>query len=151
MFLIATLLDLLRVGQLDKIGDGLSARFLALQQASIDGHWGAARHFELFTPDISTAAGPALTLEARRHAKMMDKARGYESSKGRGDYGQGGWNRGKGGWSGSGGESNAEVWNGKGKKGKNGKGKGNGWNKGKPGRGGSAPENPPEKNKEESK
>ena len=140
MYLIAMLLDMLRVGSLDRLGDGLSARFLALQQAQIDGHWGAARHFEIFTPDISTAAGPALTLEARRHARMMEKAKGQEYSKGRGSYGQGSWSSSKGSWNSSGGENASEAWKSKGKKGKGNKGKGNAWGKTQPG---------PEKGKEE--
>ena len=155
LYLIAVLLDLLRVGSLDRLGDGLSARFLALQQAQIDGHWNAARHFEIFTADISTAAGPALTLEARRHARMMEKARGMEAQRGRGDYGQRPWNQRKGNWNNNASEHTGEVWKGKGKKGKPGKGKGNAWQKSQ-GRGGAAQESPwgkePEKgNKEDAK
>ena len=94
LFLLANLIDLLRTGQLARLGDGMASRFLALQQASLDGHWNAARHLEIHTPELQTAAGAAMTLAARRHAKIVDKAKGLDSYKERGDGGKGTWAKG---------------------------------------------------------
>ena len=117
MYLIAVLLDLLRSGQLDKLADGLSARFMALQTAVMDGGWQAA---QIFTPDIATPGGPAITLAARKHAKVLEKVQGRESRHD--TYGSRSWGRG---WSSSNwqkGEDFPSPENGKGK-GKKGKGK----------------------------
>ena len=50
MFLIASVLDQLRSGNLSAVGDGLAARFFALHQSILDGGWNAARHLEIFCP-----------------------------------------------------------------------------------------------------
>ena len=127
LYLIAVLLDLLRGGQLERLADGLAARFLALQTAVADGHWGAARHLEIYTPDQASPGGPAVTLAARRHAKVLEKVKGHDN---RHDTSKGGsWNRQWGNWQwpvreeGQGQENQK----GKGKKGKGGKAKSNPW------------------------
>ena len=126
MYLCAVLLDLLRSGQLDKLADGLAARFMALQTAVMDGGWQAARHLEIFTPDIATPGGPAITLAARKHAKVLEKVLGKEGrseASGSRTWGRGwssnSWQKGEDSY-------NPETGKGKGKKGK-GKGKGNPW------------------------
>ena len=91
LFLLANLIDLLRVGQLALLGDGLASRFLAIQQAQLDSNWIAARHLEIFTPEVVTAAGASMTLEARRHARLVEKAKGATSSRGRAEGGS--WGR----------------------------------------------------------
>eukprot|EP00438_Fugacium_kawagutii_P026250 Skav233565 [mRNA] locus=scaffold563:698171:702408:- [translate_table: standard] len=58
LFLLAVSLDQLRQGELARLGDGLSARFLALHQATLDGGWEAARNLEIHTPEL-VAAAPA--------------------------------------------------------------------------------------------
>ena len=141
MYLIAVLLDLLRSGQLDKVADGLAARFMALQTAVIDGGWQAARHLEIYTPDIAMPGGPSVTLAARKHAKVLEKVQGKDSRSDR--YGSRAWNRpwGTQSWQRQE-EAPQEGGKGKNKKGKGGKGKSNAWS-GKGGsswRGGSAAE-----------
>ena len=128
LYLIAILLDLLRSGQLERLADGLAARFLALQTAVMDGGWHAARHLEIFTPDQATPGGASVTLAARKHARTLEKVKGSESRR---DTGRGGqWNRQWSPWQWprteeAGGQENGK---GKGKKGKVKQGKGSPWN-----------------------
>ena len=125
LYLLSVILDMLRLGMLDRVGDGLAARFLSIQQAVLDGHWGAARYLEIHTPEMSTAAGAAMTLAARRHARVIEKARGSESWKGKGTGSRSSWGgRGRGDWTW---HSPEEGKKGKGKKGKPGKGKNGTW------------------------
>ena len=126
MYHICVVLDLLRRGQLDLMGDSLAARFLALHQSILDGSWTAAKHLEIHALEEMSAASTSLLLETRRHAKLAAKAIGLETppwGKGkRGKYGHGGKGKGE------------EGWNQKGKakdKGSKGKGRG-GWNAGNP-------------------
>ncbi len=122
MYHICVVLDLLRRGQLDLMGDSLAARFLALHQSILDGSWTAAKHLEIHALEELSAASTSLLLETRRHAKMAAKAIGMETpnwGKGkRGKYGMGAKGKGEDGW----------TQKGKGKeKGAKGKGRG-GWN-----------------------
>ena len=136
LFLLANLIDLLRMGHLALLGDGLASRFLAIQQAHLDSNWVAARFLEIYTPEVATAAGASMTLEARRHARLVEKARGVQSNRGRSDNST--WSR-PSTW-------NSDPWDGYGDtpkgKGKKGKGKGKGGSgrgkAGSPWRGGSA-------------
>lgn len=124
LFLLANLIDLLRTGALPQLGDGMAARFLAIQQATMDGQWTAARYLEIHNPEVLTAAGAAVTLAARRHAKVVDKAKGVDSlQKSDGKWG-GGKGRGGSGWPQN--ENFEERPKSKGKKGKG--GKGGSWN-----------------------
>ena len=128
LYLISVLLDLLRSGQLERLADGLAARFMALQTAAMDGNWVAARHLEIYTPDQATPGGPAITLAARKHAKVLEKVKGHDN---RSDYPRGGtWGRQGNAWQWPKAEDSqtAESGKGKNKKGKNGKGKGGAWN-----------------------
>ena len=139
LFLLANLIDLLRTGQLAILADGLASRFLALQQAQLDNGWGAARHLEMFTPEVQTAAGASMTLEARRHARLIEKARGTTLPRSRNENASiPAWSRG-GAWATTSWDGYGDTPRGKGKKGKpkgkggSGQGKGGG-----PWRGGSA-------------
>ena len=126
LYLLSVALDMLRLGMLDRVGDALAARFLSIQQAVLDGHWGAARFLEIHTPEMNTAAGAALTLAARRHARVIEKARGVDPWKSKGGGGRNSWgNKGRGDWHWTSPEEGDKS---KGKKGKSGKGKGGTWN-----------------------
>eukprot|EP00438_Fugacium_kawagutii_P009087 Skav200016 [mRNA] locus=scaffold1611:39051:40025:+ [translate_table: standard] len=126
MYLLAHVIDQLRMGALGKVGDALAGRFLALHQACIDQSWDAARNLELYTPELTSAAGSQVTLAARKHSRLMDRVTGqYEPRR------YGGWGRSKGGSYWQGGEGSWET---PGKKGGRGKGKGkksNAWGKDK--------------------
>lgn len=110
LFLIANCIDLLRVGRLGRLGDALAARWLALEQAGLDQNWSAARHLEIFSPDHATAAGPAVTLAARKFSKLMEKVTDQDSRprSNKGGKGDAGWGR-------------PDRWQEKGKRGKGGK------------------------------
>lgn len=132
MFLIATVLDLLRKGHLSQVGDALAARFFALHQSQIDGHWQAAKHLEIHALDEATSTTTAVLLQTRRHAKMAAKAQGWDLPNG---SWRSGWGRGRGGkggkWKGTdgewkGGNPKGDKGKGKGKKGKGPKGGGQG-------------------------
>ena len=127
LFLLANALDLLRIGRLGKVGDALAARFLAIEQACLDQQWSAARHLELFSPDHTSAAGPAITLAARKFNKMMEKVSKPEEGRGKSRKEKGGkgdsgwqnsepwWNRRKGGGKGKSKEKEKdEHWSGRG-------------------------------------
>ena len=129
MFVIATVLDLLRKGQLSQVGDTLAARFFALHQSQLDGNWQAAKHLEIHSMDEATSTTTAVLLQTRRHAKMAAKAQGL-------DYPGGGWISGWGrGRLGKGGKSKWSDGEWKGGQYKGGKGK----EKGKKGKGGNPP------------
>ena len=124
LYLIAVSLDLLRSGLLAKMADGLAARFFALHQAALDGGWSSARNLEIHTPELLSAAGTQVTLEARKHTKLLEKMKGYPDNR------QESWNRGN--W-----QNNwtppSKGWGdtkGKGKRG-NQKGRDDPWQKGK--------------------
>ena len=112
-YLLANVIDLLRVGRLAKLGDALAARWLAIEQASLDQQWSAARHLELYSPDQTSAAGPAITLAARKFSKMMERVTQPDEARGRVRKDKGG--KGDGGW------QDAEPWWKKRKGGKDGK------------------------------
>ena len=123
MFHLATCVDLLRQGQMARLGDSLSARFMAIHQSLVDSSWATAKHLEIHPMEETTAAGPATILATRKHAKLVEKVQASSSawpvsygkpkgSRGKGDYFQGEY------------KGNAKG-DGKGKtKGKKGKGKG---------------------------
>ena len=76
MYTLAMTIDLLRKGELGRVGDSLSARFMALHQSLIDQSWATARHMELFPLEESTAASSALVLASRKHQRLVDKVQG---------------------------------------------------------------------------
>ena len=123
MFSLAATLDLLRRGDVARVGDSLAARFMALHQALLDQSWATARHMELHAMEETSAGSAALVLASRKHGRLVEKVQG------RGGGSWPGWSggargRGKGSWKGSG----EAPW---GQRGEKGKGK----EKGKKGRG----------------
>jgi hypothetical protein len=123
MYTLAAAVDLLRRGDVARVGDALSARFIAIHQSLLDQNWGAARHMELFPLEDAAAATSSMVLATRKHSKLVDRVQGKGTSTWT-SWGGKGRGKGKGEWS-YGGEST-----GKGKKGKTdgkGRGKGKGW------------------------
>eukprot|EP00435_Cladocopium_sp_Y103_P022245 s2158_g5.t1 len=118
--LLCKALDVLRDGKLDRLGDLLAARLIAVDTATRQG-WSTAKHLEILNPDEEGTAPAHILLQAQKHGKQVERAGG-----------KGSWTR-------------AQAWNpdwyseprgkGKGKdpkgKGKKGKGRGKGgknWN-----------------------
>ncbi len=117
MHSLAATLDLLRVGDVARVGDSLSARFMALHQSMIDQGWATARHMELHNMDETSAASAGMILASRKHSRLVEKVQGkgwnYVPWGGRGK------GRGKHEWKGS--QEDGKGEKGKGKKGKKGK------------------------------
>eukprot|EP00438_Fugacium_kawagutii_P035014 Skav208030 [mRNA] locus=scaffold2714:530698:531081:- [translate_table: standard] len=55
------------------MGDLLAARFMAVHQSVVDQNWSAARHLELLPYEEASAAGPAVILQARKHAALATR------------------------------------------------------------------------------
>ena len=70
LHMLANGMDMLRQGDLDILGDLLASRFMSIHQSIIDRGWVTARHLELLPLEDNSAAGNAVVLEARKHAKM---------------------------------------------------------------------------------
>ena len=123
LHLLANGMDMLRQGDLNILGDLLASRFMSIHQSIIDGGWGTAKHLELLPLEDNTAAGNAVVLEARRHARLATRLASQEVWTGNGGpRGRGG--RGKGqNWGDSQWLSGDNNNKGKGKKGGKGKGK----------------------------
>ncbi|CAL1169365.1 unnamed protein product [Cladocopium goreaui] len=126
MHSLAATMDLLRRGDIARVGDSLAARFMALHQSILDNGWTTARFMELHPMEESAAGSASIVLASRKHGRLVDKVQG----KGTPAWGNWGWGArgcGKGGWKGSGEFSNAgKGEKGKGKdRGKKGKHKGN--------------------------
>eukprot|EP00435_Cladocopium_sp_Y103_P039554 s2015_g10.t1 len=119
---IAQAIDLLRQGDLDLLGDVLAGRFMSIHQAVLDGSWSSAKYLELMPLEDGSAAGPAVVLQAKKHARLQAKiAPGENWSWQGGGKSRGGRGRGSG-W----GDYQSEG-KGKSKKGGKGKGKGKPW------------------------
>ena len=121
MYMLSVTIDLLRKGDLPKVGDSLAARFMAIHQSLVDQNWLTARHMELFPLEETTAASSAMVLASRKHGRLWDKVQGK------------GWPS----WGGKGkGGGSRQDWNAwpeapqKGKRGRGNKGKGKGKEKG---------------------
>ena len=113
---LAATLDLLRTGDIARVGDSLSARFMAIHQSMIDQSWSTAKFMELHNMDDSSAASASLVLASRKHSKLVERVQG----KGWQHWGYGNpriKGKGKGDRKGSDGDFKGEK--GKGKKGKN--------------------------------
>ena len=127
MYTLGSALDLLRAGDLPRLGDALSARFIAIHQALIDQNWQTARHMELFPLEDSSAASASLVLASRKHQKLVERVQGKGSNPGWSTWTPKGRPKGRGDW-----YDQVEGQT-KGKKGKGdrkGKGKGKQWNQG---------------------
>ena len=121
LHMLASTIDLLRQGQLAKLGDVLAGRLVAIHQSLLDASWVSARHLEVLPMPEGAALGDGVLLAARKHGRQVTKAQDvnayWPTGKGRG---KGSW------WKGQEGE-NDWSWRepkGKGKKSKKGKGKG---------------------------
>ena len=73
LWLMAQTIDLLRAGDIAKLGDMLAGHFLAGHQALVDQSWSQAKYLEVAIPEDQTATSAAILLEARRHAKASLK------------------------------------------------------------------------------
>ena len=110
-------LDHLRGGALDQLGDLLAARVMAIHQATADGgSWRAAKHMEIRPLEATSAARTNVILQARRFAKVADRASGVVERRSW-------WSGGKASsrWSDDGEAGKDSKGRGKGKKGKKGK------------------------------
>eukprot|EP00435_Cladocopium_sp_Y103_P022278 s2350_g5.t1 len=116
---IAAALDLLRMGDVARVGDTLAARYMSIHQSMVDSSWATARHMEIHALEDSTAAGPAAILATRKHARLVAKVQGA-LPLGSGPAGPGRAGKGKGGWhqTEGKGEKGDTRGKGKGKKGK---------------------------------
>ena len=124
MYTLGAALDLLRSGDVARVGDALAARFIALHQSLLDQNWSTARHMELYPLEDAAAASSSLVLASRKHQKLVEKVQGKGATSSGGWTGKG-KGRGKGDW------NYANESGGKGRKGKEqgkGKGKNRGWN-----------------------
>ena len=92
MHSLAATLDLLRIGDVGRVGDSLAARFMAIHQFMIDANWNTARYMELHSMEDSNAATPAVVLASRKHSRLVDRVQG----RGWNGAGYGYYNRGKG-------------------------------------------------------
>ena len=113
MHSLAATMDLLRRGDIARVGDSLAARFMALHQSILDNGWTTARFMELHPMEESAAGSASIALASRKHGRLVDRVQG-KGTPAWGNWGWGARGRGKGGWKGSGEFSNA----GKGEKGK---------------------------------
>lgn len=77
LYLLATVIDRIRGGQLLEALDALAGRFIAVEAATHDG-WNVARHLEVAVPSEQAIAPAELHLAARRHQNMIYKAQGFE-------------------------------------------------------------------------
>ena len=115
---LARCLDMLQAGQLAELGDSLSGRFIAVENAALAGSWADAQHLEVLPNRTPGIAQTSVLLKAQRHARVVERASG-----------RGSWNRGAGGnwrpaWKQTEGEGETR---GKGKKNKGKKGKKGAW------------------------
>eukprot|EP00913_Durusdinium_trenchii_P003428 g3175.t1 len=75
-------IDLLRSGKLDQLGDLVAARAMAVHQSVTDGgSWRAAKHLEIRPLETGTAANTSLILQARKFAKVSDRAAGLTPTR----------------------------------------------------------------------
>ena len=115
LYLLATTIDQLRQGKLGALGDAMASRFIAIQTAMMEGNWRSAQYLEMHPLDAGSPAPVPQLLEARKHAKLIDKSQRQEDFRG----GKGYWrNTDRSSW------TYDDPPKGKGKKGKQGKGAG---------------------------
>ena len=63
-------------GRLPELGDSLAGRFLAVESAALTNNWQDAQHLEVIPTRHAGLAGPAVLLQAQKHARQVDKAAG---------------------------------------------------------------------------
>ena len=74
-------MDLLTAGRLAELGDALAGRFLAVENAALTNNWQDAQHLEVIPNRQAGLAGPAVLLQAQRHARQVEKATGRTAWK----------------------------------------------------------------------
>ena len=72
----ARCVDLLKAGRLPELGDSLAGRFLAVESAALTNIWQDAQHLEVIPTRHAGLAGPAVLLQAQKHARQVEKAAG---------------------------------------------------------------------------
>ena len=84
---LATSIDLLRQGQLARLGDVLAGRLIAIHQSLLDASWSSARHLEVMPMPEGTALSDGVLLAARKHGRQVSRAQdptlGWRPSKGK--------------------------------------------------------------------
>ena len=73
---LARALDLLREGKLPELGDLLSGRFVAVENAALTGFWQSGQFLEVAPSRLPGVAQTPLLLAAQRHSKAVDRAAG---------------------------------------------------------------------------
>ena len=85
---LATSIDLLRQGQLARLGDVLAGRLIAIHQSLLDASWASARHLEVMPMPEGTALSDGVLLAARKHGRQVSRAQdpslGWRPPKGKG-------------------------------------------------------------------
>ena len=71
---LATSIDLLRQGQLARLGDVLAGRLIAIHQWLLDASWSSARHLEVMPMPEGTALSDGVLLAARKHGRQVSRA-----------------------------------------------------------------------------
>ncbi|CAK9077745.1 unnamed protein product [Durusdinium trenchii] len=92
LHMLASTIDLLRQGQLAKLGDVLAGRLVAIHQSLLDASWVSARHLEVLPMPEGAALGDGVLLAARKHGRQVTKAQDVNA------YWPTGKGRGKGSW-----------------------------------------------------
>ena len=86
LFLLATAIDELRQGRLGTLGDSLASRFIAIQTAMSDGSWKSAQFLEMHPLENNSPAPMPLLLQARKHAKVVDRSLRVDEGGRRGNW-----------------------------------------------------------------
>ena len=73
---LARCVDLLKAGRLPELEDSLAGRFLAVESAALTNNWQDAQHLEVIPTRHAGLAGPAVLLQAQKHARQVEKAAG---------------------------------------------------------------------------
>lgn len=79
LYALSKAIDTLRSGNLERLGDLLAARYMAVETAALEGSWDAAKWLELDRLEDRGAAGPEVLLAARKHQRLVDRASGRGS------------------------------------------------------------------------
>ena len=76
---LARAIDSLRAGKVEQLGDLLSGRFIALENAALTGSWQTAQWLEVAPARVPGLAQTPLLLEVQRHGKVVERASGRGS------------------------------------------------------------------------
>ena len=84
LHVLASAMDVLRLGSLGRLGDILAGRYIALHQSLLDSGWGGARRLEVAPLEDGSAISDGLLLRARKHQRLVLKSQGADFSWGQG-------------------------------------------------------------------